>query len=327
MPKLKAYTDDSAKSGHYILANVGGSHPITVQVTDLGEQILEKAGYSAGDNVPTKVVWSMFDVGILYTSGMINKPPEVVNDPDETFQQLGVANKLTESEQNQFLSYLNEYTGPNQTEIEALSEKLKQSGTGSQGEADIPDHVQEDLDRLSDLYERGDLTIEEYDLLKSRILDSLPSTVPSHGTPNNTLDINSSEEQLPFDLEREFWNLVPENKYDDTIGILQLENKATDNLTIFISYRADEHGFTYNCYFSDQDQEDRMFKLLDTDHWDLIIDGSDDIHTPSVMITRTGTHYGFQDELPDEYLDNEIVYLLAMIEAVFQAKPSNLALK
>lgn len=143
VPKLKAYTDNSPKSGYYILANVGGSHPITLQVTDLGKQILRRAGYGGGDNVPTKVVWSMFDLGILYTSGPINHPHEIVDDPDETFRKLGVANKLTEQEKNQLLNYLKEYSGPNQAEIDTLRETLKGSGEATQGGAAMPNDIPE----------------------------------------------------------------------------------------------------------------------------------------------------------------------------------------
>lgn len=324
MPQLNAYTDDSEKSGHYILANVGGSHPITIQLTDLGEQILQKAGYNAGDNVPTKIVWSMFDIGILYTSGTINDPPENVENPDETFQQLGVANKLTAQEQTHLLNYLDEYTGPNQEEVDKLRDKLDQSTVATHSETSVSKDVQDDLDRLSNLYERGDLTKSEFELLKSRILDKLPSTAASHELPNKTSDTNLNSEQLQFNLKQELRSLVPETKYDDTLGTLDLDFKSTDDSTnIFINYRADEHGFIYHCYFSEQGHEERMFELLNTEMWDLISDFGNEF-SRFAMITKSGTEYGFQNELPDGSFEEELTSLLAMIQVVYQTNPPDL---
>ena len=120
MPTLKRYAESSKKSGFYILANVGGAHPVTLQVTPLGKQILKKAGYSDGDSVPTKVVWAMFDVGILFTSGSINNIPEVAGETDEIFQSLNVTSNLSAAELRKLLEYLRQYTGPNRSQVEAL---------------------------------------------------------------------------------------------------------------------------------------------------------------------------------------------------------------
>lgn len=326
MPELKTYTDDSPKSGYYILANVGGSHPITIQVTDLGGQILQKAGYSGGDNVPTKVVWSMFDVGILYTSGTINDPPEVDDNPDETFQQLGVANKLTAQEQDQLLNYLNEYTGPNQTEVNDLRETLQQSSVATQERITISEDTHDDLDRISTLYKRGDLTNQEYELLKSRILDEIPSKTVTHKDSTDSADINSAQERLQFDLAQELWNIIPEDKYNNNMENFALMDKTSDDGFLILVHYIVDSGFTYACQFRERAHEERMFKLLDDSQWEIMTDNSDASLSPSVTIKKTGGEDGFRNELSNEFVNNELDCLLKMIQTVYEIDPSNLAL-
>lgn len=125
MPTVRAYSDSSEKSGFYILANVGGSHPITLQVSSIAERILRSTGYQDGDDVPNKVVWAMYDVGILFTSGSIETIPEQSIQIDKIFSQLNVANRLTAAEQSQLLNYLKDYTGPNRSNVQSLQSKLE----------------------------------------------------------------------------------------------------------------------------------------------------------------------------------------------------------
>lgn len=327
MPELKAYTDDSAKSGHYILANVGAPHPITIQVTDLGDQILQKAGYSSGDNVPTNVVWSMFDVGILYTSGTINDPPEAGENPDKTFRQLGVANKLSTQEQNQLLSYLDEYTGPNQDEVSALRDSLEQAADVPQSRTTVPDAVRDDLDRLSNLYERGDLRPEEYELLKSRILDDFPSTTTDRNSSDDSSDSDGEPDTVHFDIIEKFWNLVPEDKYDDSFQQINLEDTRTDEVgLIFVSYHPDNGGFTYFFGFREPAHEERLFETVENHAWELVIDNSDDSTQPSVTVRREASQDGFRGELPSGYVNDEVSHFLDLVQAVYGMDSSDLAL-
>lgn len=326
MPTLKSYTDDSPQSGHYILANVGGSHPVTIQVTDLGEQILRKAGYGEEDTVPTKVVWSMFEVGILYTSGTVNEPPEVDDTPDEIFRQLGVADKLTGREQEQLMSYLHEYSGPNQAEVDRLRETLEQSGDATRGETSIPKHIREDLNRLSTLYESGDLKEEEYELLKARVLDNLSSGDASRSQSSEGPDSELAQESLQFDLVSEFWNLVPEGKYDDSFHNIELEDKGSSDIgMINVSY-SPEDGFSYYCPFYERAHEERMFELLEDGQWELAVDNSDDSTVPSVMIQRNAGQDGYRDELPSGYIENEVSHFLQMVGTVYRIDVADLEL-
>lgn len=327
MPKLKTYTDDSSKSGYYILANVGGTNPITLQVSELGGQILQKAGYSSEENIPTKVVWSMFDVGILYTSGTINDPPQTVDTPSEIFRQLGVANELTIQEQDQLLSYLNEYNGPNQAEIDELRETLEESTAATQGGEPVPEDIRSDLDRLSGLYERGDLTTEEYELLKSRVLNDVSSTDTSPENSGATLHSDSRKEAVQFDIHEEFWNIVPEDKYDNSSAAIMFENKNIgDTFFMSVMYSVDEGGFMYQCFFYERAQEERMVELLEDNQWNLSIDRSDQNSMPYMGIERKTGRDGFKDDLPSGHVDDAITHFLELVKTVYQIEPSGLEL-
>lgn len=326
MPTLKSYTDDSPQSGHYILANVGGSRPITIQVTELGEQILQKAGYGGGDNVPTKVVWSMFDIGILYTSGTINDPPKTVDDPDETFRQLGIANKLSEREQVQLIRYLNEYSGPNQAEVDDLRETLEQSGDATQRDSTVPVNIRNDLNRLSTLYESGDLTLEEYELLKARVLDNSRLSDDPLSDSSESSDADSRQESFRGDLVEEFWNIVPEDKYDDSFQNIELDDQGSSDVSMInVSYSA-EGGFSYYCPFYERSHEERMFELIEAGQWKLEIDQSDAGTAPSVMVRRKEGQDGYRDELSSEYVDEEVSHFLDMLQTVYRTDVGDLEL-
>lgn len=139
MPALKKYTADSPQSGVYIVANVGGLHPITLQVTPLGRRILERLDYAPGDDVPTQFVWSMYDVGILYTENTLDQNPELPGDPAEVFEQLNVPGKLTREERAELIEWLTEYSGPNASEVDSLRATLEAERAADSGPADATD--------------------------------------------------------------------------------------------------------------------------------------------------------------------------------------------
>jgi hypothetical protein len=170
MPKLKRYVEDSSKSGFYVLANVGGNHPVTLQTDNIGELILKKGGYGAEDNISTEVVWSMYDVGLLYTSNTVNKIPKTQERTDEIFRDLGVANKLSDRERKKLLQELKQYQGPNPDQIKSLREDLKTSDSeGSKSDKQSQNEGEIDsIARLITLRENGKITEEEYKLLKSQ---------------------------------------------------------------------------------------------------------------------------------------------------------------
>lgn len=321
MPKLKEYTETSDQSGFYLLANVGGSHPVTLQVTTLGEQILQKCGYSSEDNVPTKVVWSMFDVGILYTSGTINQPPNVTEGTDEIFYQLGVANKLSSEERNQLLRYLEEYTGPNIEQVESLRSDIQQKETESQER--LSDNSQGDLNRLSELYETDKLKQDEYELLKSRVLDSESSGEDSNQSTSDSSGLVEcewlSEEQITNLIEG-YREQVPESKYDD----------AEDSLTFKID--GDAMGligldagpsFIHALTFEQQEQEDRFRELIDKHSYEIHIDGAGDTASDPFIWVKFGVSpQGFSGEIENEDILKEIDCFTEAIEITYNKHPT-----
>lgn len=258
MPSLKAYTDESDKTGFYILANVGGAHPVTLQVTDLGAQILQKAGYEAEDDVPTKVVWSMFDVGILYTSSTINSPPEVTQGASKIFEELGVNNNLTENEKQQLLRYLEEYDGPNKAQVATLKERLNE-GRESDHTERLPPEVEEDLERLAHLHDAGKLKTAEYEVLKSMALndvnidtDTAPETIPrrepsdSHVSLDEvTLDVrNWMDSQELSDLIAAHRRVHTHNNIDAIL--IDMPYPKHDNPPSVASFRDISFGYSFN---------------------------------------------------------------------------------
>lgn len=325
MPSFYQYKPDSEKSGYYILANVGGSHPVTIQVTDLGEQILQKAGYDHGDNIPTKVVWSMFDIGILYTSRTINDPPETVNNPDETFQQLGVANKLTTQEKDQLLNYLDEYVGPNQAEVNDLREDLAESAAATDSETSIPGEVQDDLDRLSRLYNKNELTTAEYNLLKSRLLDDEEVSVNPKKSDTEFRATDILDERSLADLVKKYHDLFPESNlgpYDSDTSkeILEFDISALpDEAEVQADFFSAPLSHTF--LFTEQDQESRLRDLIDDTSYQLADDKTDRVISVAFNFAQADA----SDEITDEVIQKEIEHFFRTITVIYDLTLSELS--
>lgn len=129
MPTLKSYSN---KDGVYIVANVGGAHPVTLQVPTVTERILRKAGYDPEGTVPTTVVWSLYDLGLLYTAGSITEIPEDVDITLEIFDDLNISSELTEQERDQLLKALQDYEGPKASKVAEFRQTLKETTPQSQ---------------------------------------------------------------------------------------------------------------------------------------------------------------------------------------------------
>jgi len=138
MPTLKKYVDSSEKTGLYILANVGGNAPVTLQVSSLGETILRKSEYQPEDTVPSKLVWSMHEVGLSYTSGGETAARERQYDISSVDEFTTVSSRLTEAERQQLIDLLYEYSGPGNAQIESLIREIEEVAVRS--EETVSDH-------------------------------------------------------------------------------------------------------------------------------------------------------------------------------------------
>lgn len=124
MPTLNRYASSNQKNGYYIRANVGGSHPVTLQTTPVAERILSDNGYGDGATVPTKLVWSMYDVDLLYTESSLSAstPSYSVHDSLSKVMESSVLSKST---RQQLIEYLSSYSGSHQAAVGQLLEDLR----------------------------------------------------------------------------------------------------------------------------------------------------------------------------------------------------------
>lgn len=130
MPTLNKYARSNEKTGYFVRANVGGSHPVTLQTTGVAERIFEDNGYSNGSTAPTKLVWSMYDVDLLYTESSISSAT-----PSHSFSSLSdvvTGSSLTEETRQDLIQYFGNYSGSHQREVsKVLSDLRRTTSTGT----------------------------------------------------------------------------------------------------------------------------------------------------------------------------------------------------
>lgn len=141
MPTLNKYAQSNKKTGHFVRANVGGSHPVTLQTTNVAERVFRDNGYSNGSTVPTKLVWSMYDVDLLYTESSLS-----ASTPSHSFSSLSDAvngSKLTEETRHGLIEYFSSYTGSHQRAVSRILEELRRTiSTDTVEKYDISDPVE-----------------------------------------------------------------------------------------------------------------------------------------------------------------------------------------
>lgn len=126
MPSLNKYALSSEKSGYYVRANVGGSHPVTLQTTNVAERVFEDNNYSDGSTIPTKLVWSMYDVDLLYTeSSLSGSTPS--HQTHATLSDTVNDSQLTPSTRNDLVEYFSSYTGPHQQAVTKVLNDLRET--------------------------------------------------------------------------------------------------------------------------------------------------------------------------------------------------------
>lgn len=125
MPVFHEYADSNEKDGFYIRANVGGSTPVTLQVSAIATRIFKVLGYNDGDAVPPKLVWAMYDIDMLYTLTSVNLESATDNiNASKIIDELDLERKLNEDELGRVVSYLEAYSGPDEERIKELREQL-----------------------------------------------------------------------------------------------------------------------------------------------------------------------------------------------------------
>ncbi|MFC7070591.1 hypothetical protein ACFQL9_13135 [Halobaculum lipolyticum] len=155
MPTLRKYAPSSDTSGYYIQANVGGAYPITLQVTPLAARILRKTDHTPDGPVPTKLVWAMYDLGLLYTKKSLDTDKLDRVSTQTVFRDLNLANILSPNDRDKLIEYIDSYTGPNNGTLQKLRKELQQAtgpGTAiSDSKRDLPKSEAEALSCLFEL--------------------------------------------------------------------------------------------------------------------------------------------------------------------------------
>lgn len=149
MPRLYEYTDGSDRgTGYYVRAGVDGS-VVTLQANPIVEELYDALGYKAGtypdggDELPGRLVWSLYDVGLHYTEkqGVDTNREEVLNSLQQGDVQLKQheTNKLREFiqrnlDKNEELSQVAEDFG---IEIEKGQKEGYEKGRDSKENGDV----------------------------------------------------------------------------------------------------------------------------------------------------------------------------------------------
>lgn len=126
MPTLNRYVRSSSKSGYYIRANVGRGAPVTLQVADLAARILSDNGFSDGDTVPTKLVWSMYDIDLLYTEAA-GPTSSTRRDVAESFSDHHIDARLDPGTREALIEYLGQYSGARRRSVNRLRTRLERA--------------------------------------------------------------------------------------------------------------------------------------------------------------------------------------------------------
>ncbi len=148
MPTLRKYKPSSKKNGYYIQANVGGSHPITLQVTPIAGKILRKTGYKPNKSIPTKLVWAMYDLDLLYTKKSLDTSNPQDVSTGAVLRNLDLGNRLSRRELNEVINYIDEYSGP---QIQALKHLKNDLTNAAESGADAKNSVnQSDIPKTTE---------------------------------------------------------------------------------------------------------------------------------------------------------------------------------
>lgn len=117
MPKLHRYVSQSDKTGYYVKTVVHNNH-VTLQVTGEARKLLEELGFQKEDEVPSNLIWTLYNVGLLYTE---YQGVEEKNEfPD--LNNLRTAISLNTSQRETLLKYVK-----NKAENSAKFEKLRKA--------------------------------------------------------------------------------------------------------------------------------------------------------------------------------------------------------
>lgn len=213
-------------------------------------------------------------------------------------------------------------------ELERIIEDFDFDSEEAVGSAAVEEDASEtQAQRLERLHQEGELTTAEYELLMSGETDDSSSDAAPQEPPSKSSDNDSWAKEIQFDIAQELRNIIPEDKFNNGMMDVSIEDRSTEDSSIMsISYSPDRGGFSYHCLLHERGHEERLFELLDGNTWEVTSDHSDDSSLPMVRIRRTAGQDGFQSDLPEGYVENEVAHLVDLIQTVYQTDLSDLRL-
>jgi hypothetical protein len=123
MPKLWEYADSNEKEGMFIRASVGKEAIITLQVSPVAERLFRMLEYHPPAVVPSKLVWEMYDVGLLFTINSLATEGSSGGDATAVLDEADDSS-LSPDEKAEIIEELEAYSGPGEEHVEELAERL-----------------------------------------------------------------------------------------------------------------------------------------------------------------------------------------------------------
>ncbi len=130
MPTFNEYADSNQKDGTYIRAYVGDDGIVTLQTTSVAVRLFEMLEYSPPAVVPTKLIWEMHDVGLLYTGNSTEGEEDNDGDPINLLDDLDDSS-LSPDEKAKIIEQLGAYSGPQKETVEELAERLGETAVST----------------------------------------------------------------------------------------------------------------------------------------------------------------------------------------------------
>jgi hypothetical protein len=123
MPTLQEYADSNTKDGTFIRASLGDEGVITLQTSPVADRLFGLLEYHPPTTLPSKLVWEMKEVGLLYTRNSIDTEGggsgdvlSLLDDVDDS--------SLTPDERTEIIAELETYSGPEKETVSELVDLL-----------------------------------------------------------------------------------------------------------------------------------------------------------------------------------------------------------
>jgi len=122
MAVFKEYSSGYEKDGYYVHISIpGADHPIPLQTPDEIAEFYQSTGYTAGDQIPDQLVWTLYELDLHWTGeGGISR--------SDASKPVGEsAPELATEDVERIQQYVDSYTGEYAEDLERLMSRLEVS--------------------------------------------------------------------------------------------------------------------------------------------------------------------------------------------------------